>query len=199
MTREQKLKNLLPPAGRVDAVIDTDAFNEIDDQFAISYMLKLSDRINTRAIYAAPFLNGKVKTPAEGMELSYKEIYKLLSLMGREETVLRGSEEFLKNENTPVMSDAARDLAERVKAYSPEKPLYVVAIGAITNVASALLIEPLVAENMVVIWLGGHAHHYHDTKEFNMKQDIAAARVVFGSGVPVRLLWSGNLCSACWF
>ena len=185
MTQEQKLKNLMPPAGRVDAVIDTDAFNEIDDQFAISYMLKLSDRINTRAIYAAPCLNGKVKTPAEGMELSYKEIYKLLSLMGREETVLRGSEEFLKNENTPVMSEAARDLAERAKAYSPEKPLYVVAIGAITNVASALLIEPLVAENTVVIWLGGHAHHYHDTKEFNMKQDIAAARVVFGSGVPL--------------
>jgi inosine-uridine nucleoside N-ribohydrolase len=60
----------------------------------------------------------------------------------------------------------------------------VVAIGAITNVASAILLEPAVAENTVVVWLGGHAFHYHDTAEFNMKQDIAAARVVYNSGAP---------------
>ncbi len=184
MTHEQKLKNLEPPVGRVDAVIDTDTFNEIDDQFAVSYLLKLGDRINTKAIYAAPFLNNKVNTAAEGMELSYKEIFNLLSLMGREETVLRGSEAFLPDEKTPVISDAARDLCERASAYSPEKPLYIIAIGAITNVASAILTDPIVAENTVVVWLGGHAHHYHDTKEFNMRQDIAAARVVMGSGVP---------------
>jgi inosine-uridine nucleoside N-ribohydrolase len=84
-----------------------------------------------------------------------------------------------------VISDAARDLAERALQYSPENPLYVVAIGAITNVASAILLEPAVAENTVLVWLGGHARHYHDTAEFNMKQDVAAARVVFGCGVPL--------------
>lgn len=44
--------------------------------------------------------------------------------------------------------------------------------------------NPNVAENTVVVWLGGHAHHYHHTKEFNMNQDIAAARVIMQSGVP---------------
>ena len=59
-----------------------------------------------------------------------------------------------------------------------------VAIGAITNVASALLLNPEMKNNVVVVWLGGHAQHFHDTKEFNMRQDVAAARVVMECGVP---------------
>lgn len=172
------------PAGRVDVVLDTDAYNEIDDQFAISYLLRSSDKLNTVALYAAPFFNKNSDGPADGMEKSYKEILKLLPLIGVKKEVYKGSEKYLDDENTPVLSDAAYDLAERVKKYSPENPLYVVAIGAITNIASAILLNPEVAENTVVIWLGGHALDYHDTAEFNMKQDIAAARVIYNSGVP---------------
>ena len=171
MTNEQRIKNLLVPQGSVDVVLDTDAYNEIDDQFAISYLLKWKEKLNTKAIYAAPFLNSNSVSPKDGMEKSYDEIFKLLSLLDE-------------NENTPVISYAAQDLAERVKNYSPQNPLYVVAIGAITNIASAILLNPEVAENSVVIWLGGHALHYHHTKEFNMYQDVAAARVVMQSGVP---------------
>ena len=77
-------------------------------------------------------------------------------------------------------------LAELANAYSPENPLYIVAIGAITNVASAILKNPNICENCVVIWLGGHGIHMPSgASEFNMKQDIAAARIVFGCGVPL--------------
>ena len=93
-------------------------------------------------------------------------------------------QKYLEDEKTPVISDAAKMMAELSEKYSPEKPLYIVAIGAITNVASALLLNPKMKDNVVVVWLGGHAHHYCDTIEFNMKQDIAAARVVMQSGVP---------------
>ena len=55
MTKEQYLKNLEVPKGRIDAVLDTDTYNEIDDQFAIGYMLRSEDKINLKAIYAAPF------------------------------------------------------------------------------------------------------------------------------------------------
>ena len=184
MTNEQRVKNLSVPTGKFDVVLDTDAYNEIDDQFAIAYLLKNSDKADTKAIYAAPFLNGKSTGPKDGMEKSYDEILKLLGFMNIEKEVFRGSENYLPDENTPVDSPAARDLAQRANNYSPENPLYVVAIGAITNVASAILMNPKVAENTVVVWLGGHALHYHDTAEFNMKQDIAAARVIYKSGVP---------------
>ena len=122
------------------------------------------------------------------MERSYNEIFKVLRLAGREDLsniVYRGSTEYLPDENTPVLSDNASFLAELSRQYSPEKPLYVVAIGAITNVASALLLNPEMKENTVVVWLGGHAFHMNHTREFNMRQDVAAARVVFGCGVPV--------------
>lgn len=185
MTKEQYLKNLTPPQGPVDCILDTDAYNEIDDLFAIAYLVRsASEKLRIKSFYAAPFFNRLSEGPADGMEKSYHEIQKILSLCHADYPVLRGATDYLPDEQTPVISEAAKDLAERALEYSPENPLYVVAIGAITNIASALLLEPKVKENCVVVWLGGHAWHYHDTNEFNMKQDIAAARVVMGSGVP---------------
>jgi inosine-uridine nucleoside N-ribohydrolase len=72
--------------------------------------------------------------------------------------------------------------------YSWENPLYVVAIGAITNIASALLLKPEIADRIVVVWLGGNALEWPHTNEFNMMQDVAAARVVYASGAPVVIL-----------
>lgn len=187
MTEEQRLKNLQVPQGKVDVVLDTDAFNEIDDQFAISYLLRSKEKLNTVAIYAAPFFNSKSTGPKEGMEKSYDEIIKLLDLLDesdRKSVVFKGSESYLLSETEPVVSPAALDLCERAAKYSPENPLYVVAIGAITNVASALILKPEIKENIVVVWLGGHAHHFPNTAEFNMRQDVAGARVVMGCGVP---------------
>ena len=184
MTDEIRSKLLGAPVGKIDVVLDTDAYNEIDDQFAIAYLLKYGERADTKAIYAAPFHNAKSTGAKDGMEKSYDEIKKLLGLMNIEKEVFFGSESYLADEVTPVDSPAARDLAERVMNYTPENPLYIVAIGAITNVASAILLNPEVAERSVLVWLGGHALHYHDTREFNMKQDFAAARVIYKSGIP---------------
>lgn len=196
MTVEQRLKNLSVPKGRIDVVLDTDAYNEIDDQFAIAYLLKSNEKLNTKAIYAAPFLNDRSKNPLDGMEKSYNEIFKILELADVKMDVFKGSGSFLGDEKTPVISDAAKDLAERANAYTPEKPLYVVAIGAITNIASAILINPKVVENTVVVWLGGHAQHFLYNNEFNIWQDVAAARVVMKSGVPfVQLPCEGVVSS----
>jgi inosine-uridine nucleoside N-ribohydrolase len=188
MTNEQYLKNLEVPSGEVDVVLDTDAFNEIDDQFAIAYLLANTDKLKLKAIYAAPFLNKLVETAKEGMEKSYDEILRLLTLLEKQEyqqCTYKGSDMFLADESTPVQSQAAVELVKLAKQYSPKKPLYVITIGAITNIASALLFDPTIAGNIVVVWLGGQSREYHDTKEFNLYQDIAAARVVFQSGVPI--------------
>ena len=100
MTEYQRIKNLEVPSGRIDAVLDTDAYNEIDDQFAIAYMLKSADKINTKAIYAAPFFNSKSTGPADGMERSYDEIMKLLDFGGMDADVYKGSTSYLPDENT---------------------------------------------------------------------------------------------------
>ena len=41
MTFEQRIKNMSVPEGMIDVVLDTDAYNEIDDQFALSFMMKV--------------------------------------------------------------------------------------------------------------------------------------------------------------
>lgn len=184
MTDAQRMQNLQVPAHPVDVVLDTDAYNEIDDQFAIAYLFRSKKKLRVQAIYAAPFYNANSASPQDGMQKSYDEIFKLLSLLGEDCPVFKGSESYLKSETVFCPSSAATDLVRRAKSYSAAAPLYVVAIGAITNIASALLQDPSIAERIVVVWLGGHAHHYHDTKEFNMYQDIAAARVVMQSGAP---------------
>lgn len=188
MTTEQYFKNLQTPMGSVDVILDTDAYNEVDDQYAIAYLLKQKNRLNVKALCAAPFLNSLSASAADGMEKSYQEILKLLKLMDREdmsEFVFKGSTGFLPDEQTPVESDAARYMATVADAYSPEKPLYIVAIGAITNVASAMLMNPGMKENVVVVWLGGNAHEWNTNAEFNLFQDVAAARIIFGCGVPL--------------
>lgn len=182
------MKMLQRPVGKVDAILDTDTYNEIDDQFALSYMLSYGEKINVKALFAAPFYNHHSSGPADGMERSYQEIHHLLDLMDRPDMkpyVFRGSAQYLPDEKTPVVSPAAEYLCKLADEYTPENPLYVVAIGAITNVASALLMKPEIKDRIVVVWLGGHALYWPDTNEFNMMQDVAAARVIFGCGVPL--------------
>ena len=188
MTEEQLIRNLHCPSGKIDMVLDTDAYNEIDDQFAIAYMLRSPEKLNVKEIYAAPFFNQHSTSPEDGMERSYDEILKILDLAGCEELkahVYRGSRTYLTNEKEPVDSPAARALVALSASYTAEHPLYVAAIGAITNVASALLLDPTMRERIVIVWLGGHGIHCPDTNEFNMRQDVAAARVVFGCGAPL--------------
>ncbi len=198
LSETQRLKNMECPKGCVDLVIDSDTYNEIDDQFAISYAIHAPEKLTVKALYAAPFTNERSTGPADGMKKSYQEILKLLDLADRrgKYPVFRGSDRYLPDEKTAVMSDAASDLARRAMQYSPEHPLYVAAIGAISNIASALLINPGIAERIVVIWLGGNALHWPDNLEFNCKQDVAAARAVFQSGVPLVLLPCMGVVSA---
>ena len=187
LTNIQRLQMLQTPTGPVDMILDTDAYNEIDDQFAIASAIA-AKKLTLKALYAAPFHNQLSTGPADGMEKSYQEILKLLGLMGREMPVFRGSNAFMATEKTPVDSPAVHDLVERAMQYTWDNPLYVVAIGAITNIASALLVKPEIADRIVIVWLAGHALEWPHNAEFNLMQDVAAARVVFNSGAPLVLL-----------
>ena len=53
LTTEQRLRMMETPQTTFDLVIDTDAYNEIDDQFAISYALRAQDRLHLLALCAA--------------------------------------------------------------------------------------------------------------------------------------------------
>jgi len=180
------LRRLDPPEGRVRMVLDTDTYNEIDDQFALVYSLLSPERMDVKAIYAAPFTNQRSTGPGDGMEKSYEEILRVLGKMKvpSDGLVHRGSTSYLPDPETPCRSEAAEHLVELALG-TDEGPLYVVATGAITKVASAIIMEPEIIEKIVVVWLGGQPLHWPSALEFNLGQDIYASRTIFDCGVPL--------------
>ncbi len=183
---ELLLQRLTSPQGRVRAVLDTDTYNEVDDQFALAYALLSPEACGLEAVYAAPFHNNRSNGPLQGMERSYDEILRVMERMKRPAAdgfVFKGSTSYLPGPGQPVDSPAARDLI--AKAKSSDEPLFVLTIGAPTNVASAILLAPEIIEKIVVVWLGGQPHDWPTAREFNLQQDIPASQVLFDSGVPL--------------
>lgn len=214
LTPEEISDKLTIPNERIHLIIDTDAKNEVDDQFAVSWALRSPERFVVDAVYAAPFSHDCFKKldpktasteavggvtytshPGDGMEASYQELLKLFELLGENSDgrVFRGSKNYITDVGEAVESDAARDLVER--AMASDETIYVAAIGAPTNIASALMIEPELVKKIVVVWLGGQPVHFGHGVEFNLMQDIAASRVLLDSGVPLVRIPCMNVAS----
>ncbi len=181
------MRLLQPPEGSCEVVIDTDTYNEVDDQFAIVHAL-LSDRIQVEAIQAAPF-HAEVRNTTShehGMELSYDEIHRVLERMPVpfEGPVCKGARTTMSATGNAVSSPAVDNLIQHAMA-DRARPLYVLALGALTNIASAILQAPEIRTRIVVVALGGWPYHVPGFREFNFSQDLRAAQSVFGCGVPL--------------
>lgn len=187
---ETVIQRLKRPPGRVDMVLDTDAYNEVDDQYAIAYMAASQDKLRIRAITAAPFFNHHSSSPKDGMERSFREILHVLHLIGFDRMsslVFKGAEDFLPNEKMPSDSPAAREIIRLAMEHTPDDPLYIVCIAAPVNIAAAILLRPEIVERIVVVWSGGVGLHWTDCRCFNGGQNIAASRVLLESGAPLVL------------
>jgi purine nucleosidase len=179
-------------------IINTDAKNEADDQYAIVHAL-LSPTLDVRGLVAAHF---GAERSARSMEESREEIDLLLELMDRagEVRVANGAAAALSDATTPVDSSGARLIIEESKSASEGDPLFVAFLGPLTDMASAILLDPAIVDRpVVVVWIGGMGHGgldaSYDGVEFNLRNDITAANVVFDSGIQ---LWQvpANVYSA---
>ncbi len=247
-------------SGPLAVLIDTDAANEIDDQFALCWALQSPQQLNVLGVYATPFsfehrrhemmrarrardepalasaadhallplyaarLQHFLRSqwpletidlpvfnpPGVGMQRSFDEILvvfdKLKLAPGG--LVFRGSDRYLPadvsapgptspeaDNATPcsaqgaVDSEAARHLIATARAQPLDQPLYVLALGCVTNIASALLMAPDIVDHIVVVWTSGFPSHApHPNHAFNLEQDMCAARVLLDSGVPLVYL-----------
>ena len=193
-----EFRSLLSSDQVIDIILDTDTYNEIDDQYALAYAMLSKKKINLLSVNAAPFYNSRSSSAEEGMEKSYNEIFNIMKLtdavMAEQVPVYRGSRRFMTSKTDIVESDACDNIINTVM--SRETPVVIVAIGAITNVASALAKEPEIAKRSAVIWLGGHALERPDTKEFNLRQDIPGAQVLFDSRIPFLQIPCDGVCSS---
>src|SRR3954447_5203726 len=174
-------------ASRRRVIIDTDAKNEADDQFAIVHAL-LSPMLDVRGLVPAHF--GTRRSP-RSMEESREEVHLLVDLLDMRSaiTVADGAPHAIRDERTAADSPGARlIISESLKA-EPDDPLHVAFLGPLTDMASAILIDPAIIHRpIVVIWIGGVCYggvESYPGIEFNLSNDIAAANVVFDSGIEI--------------
>lgn len=172
-----------------DVIIDSDTYNEMDDQYAIAYAIG-SERMKVLALHAAPFLNARSTSYEEGMELSFKEMERVLDQTGHAGAI-------------PIFEGSRRSISEDPEAFDPEnpasrnlvriarkarKPIYVLCLGTITNVTASLMLDPSIKDKIIVVWLGANCFSKGHLREFNLLQDYMAGQRVVNSGVPLVIL-----------
>ena len=184
--RVQRILSDIRSPRKKKVIVDTDAYNEMDDQFSILYAL-CSDRMEVIAVNAAPFRNDRADTFEDGMVKSYEEILRLTALLpdGDSIPVFHGSRKAIEQTGHLAPSPAAENIIS--EALESEEIIYILTLGAATNVASALLMDPRIAEKICVIWLGGTSLDKPDVREFNLAGDYAAGQVLLNSGCTVLL------------
>jgi inosine-uridine nucleoside N-ribohydrolase len=131
-------------------------------------------------------------TPLQGMQRSHAAIVEVYAQLGlaSDGRVHCGSTAYLRDADAPERSAAIDDLVARALATpADDAPLYVLALGCVTNIANALLVEPAIARHIVVVWTSGYPSHApHANRSFNLEQDLLATRVLLASGVPLVYL-----------
>ncbi len=185
------------PAKRTRVIVNTDAKNEADDQYAIVHAI-LTPSFELHGIIPAHFRGVvppellpwgaglEARAAHDSQAQSRAEVVKLLALMNLQEAihVADGAPVALPDSGTPVPSPGA-DLIIREALRDDPRPLFVAFYGPLTDMASALLIEPRIADrNVVVVWIGGGPWP-EGGAEFNLSNDIHAANVVFRSRIQV--------------
>lgn len=180
-------------------ILDSDTYNEIDDQFALAYLMNVPEKAEILGVCAAPYFNARSTSYEDGMEKSYDEIGNIINLVDPNSTIPRfkGSRRQMPDTKTPIESDAANFIIKCAKEIEGE-PLYILGIGASTNIASALLLAPEIKDKIVVVWLGGNAVEVgSNAGEFNMDQDIYAINSILEADVAFVQYPAEQVTSAC--
>ncbi|MFV0414758.1 MAG: nucleoside hydrolase [Chthoniobacterales bacterium] len=182
---QPKLQSIPSPEKLHRVILNTDAKNEADDQFAIVHAL-LTTSFEIHSIIPAHF--GPGTSPGEDTrQASWDEVNLLLRLMSLKDKVRvdPGAGRALPNEATPQPSPGAELIVSEAMKDDP-RPLNVLFFGPLTDMASAILMEPRIRErNLHIIWVGGAEGLTHYGKEFNLSNDVHAANVVMRSPIPV--------------
>lgn len=175
---------------KIRAIIDTDAKNEIDDQWAITLALLSSDRFVIEGFVAANFDN-KNGGP-EGIEKSYQEIKILLKKAGFEDKypVYKGSHP-MRYKYEPSASEGVDFIIRKAMESSESDPIWVIALGSATNLASAYLKQPEIKDRVIFFW-HGRTRWPEKCWNFNVFGDRLAAITLFNVPVPLVLFDTGT-------
>lgn len=171
----------IPQEKQVRVILDTDCYCEADDPFAVVHAL-MSPKMDVVAICAEHYAD---RFGPGSEQASYDECRHILSLMDLTDKVpvYHGCAGALPDEKTPCSSPAAQAIIREALRDDP-RPLFIAGQGALSNVASAYLMEPSIAGRFTLVWIGGGSYPAGES-EFNVENDLAAANVVLSSPIEV--------------
>jgi inosine-uridine nucleoside N-ribohydrolase len=172
-----------PPPGTLRVIIDADAANEVDDQYAIALALGSPARLKIEGFVAAHF---GLAGGARGIERSFAEIETTLDRAGLSGRfpIKRGADPIVYRDRPPE-SEGVDFIVERARAATPADPLWLVLLGPATDAAAALLKAPDIADRLIVFW-HGRTQWPLRCWNFNAHNDIKAAQLLFS--LPCRFI-----------
>lgn len=174
----------------VPIVLSTDTGNEVDDQWVIFYLLA-DPAFDVRGILSAHAPTVPSTHWSLGIIRDEVEHHMGLAI---HPPLVEGASMPLRNPIAPWMPGAAAEfLVEQSRSFSPDHRLTVLTIGAATDVAAALIIDPSIADRIRIVAMGFNNLQPDGAREFNVLNDPPAWQVILKSRVPV-VIGTGDVC-----
>jgi inosine-uridine nucleoside N-ribohydrolase len=180
----------VPAQTRIPVILSTDVGNEVDDQWTIVYLL-LREDLDVKGILSAHAPS--ISPPAGQVSLEIlRDVVERRMGLAVHPPLIAGASVPLRSRTEPQPSPAVDFLIEASRPYSETNRLQVLNIGAITDVASAILRDPTLTRRIRVINMGFH-DAVNGGNEFNIANDPLAMQVVLDSDVPL-VTGPGDVC-----
>ena len=165
-------------------LLTTDIGADMDDQWVLAHLV-LSAEFDLRGVVSThtgshPIL---VAPAAESSARVAKEVLDQLPLNKRPK-VIAGSSEPLRAKAEPRLGQGVDFILRESRGFSRARPLTVLVIGAATDVSSALLADPSLAERIEIVAMAFSKWPEGDDS-FNVKNDVKAWQVLLESPAPI--------------
>jgi purine nucleosidase len=173
---------------RIRVISDNDYSGDPDGLVQLAHHL-LSPSVDVRAVIGTHLRVGDAWAQS-GDEVAAAVVaaQEILELCGKtgQVPVLSGAPAAMVDIHTPQQSQGIQFIIDEAMREDVDTPLFVVCGASLTEIASAYLIEPRIAERLTVVWIGGHEHDGLAVPppgapdlEYNLHEDLVAGRVVF--------------------
>lgn len=183
---------------RVKVLVDNDLCGDGDGLFHLAHQLLCSSSDVRGIVGAHVGRSGAWSQTSDeaaarnNAEISASRALEILELLGKSGSipVKTGAPGPMNDSKIPIESEGAHLIIEEAHKASPERPLYLLFGGPLTDIASAWLMDPTISRNVILLWIGGQEYDFghpfppqylrgNYLVEYNLRLDIKAAQTVF--------------------
>jgi purine nucleosidase len=181
-----------PAQARIPVILSTDVGNEIDDQWAVAYLLT-NPEFEVLGILSAQAPTVSPPAAHTTYLVLLDEVENRLRMVTHP-PLFEGSSLPLSDIKTPRLNAGVNFIVQSSKNFSKDNRLTVFTIGAATDVASAILSDPSIVDRIQVVAMG-FSGWAKGGDEYNVLNDINAWQVILQSDVPV-VVGAADVCVA---